>query len=207
MTTPLRSRRRTIALVLAPIAVLAVVVGLWAFQPWKVFTHSTIDEALPSVPAVEPGAPVGSATVTAESLPPVSSPPAVPAPGVPSPGVPAPAVPAPVVLAEGTFVSQEHETGGVAKVVELPDGSRVLRLENFSTSDGPDVHVWLTEQPAGSGLSSYDDGRYVKLGKIKATSGNQNYPIPAEVSIAGLRSVVIWCDRFNVAFGSAPLAL
>lgn len=183
-------RRRTVALVLAPLIVLAAVVGLWAFQPWKVFTHSTIDEALPTVSAeppsaVGPEAPVGSPAVTA------STPPA----------------PAPVVIAQGAFVSQEHETGGVAKVVSLPDGSRVLRLENFSTSDGPDVHVWLAEQVAGAGWNSYEDGRYVKLGKIKATSGNQNYPIPADASLAGLRSVVIWCDRFNVAFGSAPLAL
>jgi hypothetical protein len=204
MTTLLRSRRRTVALVVAPLAVVAVVVGLWAFQPWKVFTQSTIDEALPSVsaeppPAVGPGAPIGSAAVTPSAAPsaPVAAPPAAPAP----------APPAPVVAAEGAFVSQEHETTGVAKVIKLPDGSQVLRLENFSTSDGPDVHVWLADQVAGAGLNTYDDGRYVKLGKIKATSGNQNYPIPAEASIAGLRSVVIWCDRFNVAFGSAPLAL
>jgi hypothetical protein len=197
MTTQLRSRRRTVALVLAPLAVIAVVAGLWAFQPWKAFTQSTIDEALPSVSAqpppagpvdsVEPGAPASGTVPSASSVP---APP-----------------PAPAVLAEGAFVSQEHDTTGVAKVISLPDGSRVLRLENFSTSDGPDVHVWLAEQVAGAGWNSYDDGRYVKLGKIKATDGNQNYPIPADASLAGLRSVVIWCDRFNVAFGSAPLAL
>jgi hypothetical protein len=196
MTTLLRSRRRrTVALVLAPLAVFAVVAGLWAFQPWKVFTQSTIDEALPSVsaqppPAVEPGAPASGTVPSTSSVP-----------------GPPPAPPAPLVLAEGSFVSQEHKTSGVAKVIKLPDGSQVLRLENFSTSDGPDVHVWLAEQVAGAGWNTYDDGRYVKLGKMKATSGNQNYPIPADASLAGLRSVVLWCDRFNVAFGSAPLAI
>ena len=25
--------------------------------------------------------------------------------------------------------------------------------------------------------------------------------------LAGLRSVVIWCDRFNVAFGTAPVTV
>jgi cytoskeletal protein RodZ len=201
----LKSRRRTVALVLAPLAVLAVVAGLWAFQPWKVFTQSTIDETLPTVSAeqpsaVGPGAPVGSAAVT------VSTPTSSPSASSPPASSSGPAL-APVVLAQGAFVSQEHETTGVAKVISLPDGSRVLRLENFSTSDGPDVHVWLAEQVAGAGWNSYDDGRYIKLGKIKATSGNQNYPIPGDASLAGLRSVVIWCDRFNVAFGSAPLAL
>ena len=172
-----------------------LVVGLWVFQPWKVFTSSTIDEALPSVSV-------------AGAVPPTSSP-GLPAqlPAQPPSKPPSKPPSQPVVLAEGEFVSQEHATSGGARVIELADGSRVLRLEGFSTSDGPDVHVWLTDQAAGGDWNSYDDGRFVKLGKIKATSGNQNYPIPADASLAGLRSVVIWCDRFNVAFGSAALAL
>lgn len=114
---------------------------------------------------------------------------------------------APEVLAEGAFVSQEHDTSGTARVLELPDGSRVLRLAGFSTSDGPDVHVWLSDAAAGGDWHAYDDGRYVPLGEIKATDGNHNYAIPAGADLTGLRSAVIWCDRFNVAFGSAPLAL
>jgi len=114
---------------------------------------------------------------------------------------------APVVLAEGAFVGQEHDTAGTARVLALPDGSRVLRLEGFSTSDGPDVHVWLSDATAGGDWSKYDDGRYVPLGELKATDGNHNYVVPADADLAGLQSVVIWCDRFNVAFGSAALAL
>jgi hypothetical protein len=69
------------------------------------------------------------------------------------------------------------------------------------------VHVWLSDATAGGDWHSYDDGRYVPLGEIKATDGNHNYTIPADADLDGLRSAVIWCDRFNVAFGSAPLAL
>jgi uncharacterized protein (DUF736 family) len=111
------------------------------------------------------------------------------------------------VLAEGAFVSQEHDTSGTARVLELPDGQRILRVENFSTSDGPDVHVWLSDATAGGDWHKADDGRTVALGEIKATDGNHNYVIPADVDLSGLNSVVIWCDRFNVAFGSAPLKL
>jgi hypothetical protein len=113
----------------------------------------------------------------------------------------------PVILAEGAFVSQEHDTAGTARVLALPGGERILRLEGFSTSDGPDVHVWLSDAPAGGEWATYDDGHYVPLGQIKATDGNHNYVIPAEADLTGLRSAVIWCDRFNVAFGSAPLTL
>lgn len=110
-------------------------------------------------------------------------------------------------VAEGRFVSQEHDTTGTARVLELADGSRVLRLEGFSTSDGPDVQVWLSDAEAAGDDGAYDDGRYVALGELKATDGNHNYAIPADADLAGLRSAVIWCDRFNVAFGSATLDL
>ncbi|RJQ74971.1 hypothetical protein D5S17_21740 [Pseudonocardiaceae bacterium YIM PH 21723] len=157
-----------------PLAVVLLAVGLWAFQPWKLFTHSTVNEALPTAQAA-------------------------PVPAMPSTSA------APVALSSGAFVSQEHGTSGTATVVRLPDGSRVLRLTGLATSDGPDLHVWLTDQDAGGDWFKYDDGRVIGLGKLKATHGNQNYAVPAEVDLTGLRSAVIWCDRFNVAFGSAPL--
>ena len=93
------------------------------------------------------------------------------------------------------------------RVIELADGSRFVRFEDLAGSDGPDLHVWLTDQPSGGDWGSYDDGRYLRLGELKATHGNQNYEIPASADLDGLRSVVIWCDRFNVAFGTAPVGL
>lgn len=174
-------RRRPITWILLTALVVLLAVGLWAFEPWRLWTRSTVDEALPGAPAA----------------------PAVPAPAAPA----APAPPEPMVLAEGQFVTQEHATAGVARVIGLPDGSRFVRLEGFSTSDGPDLHVWVTDQTAGGEWAKYDDGRYLALGGLKATDGNQNYPIPPDADLSGLTSVVIWCDRFNVAFGSAPLAL
>jgi hypothetical protein len=113
-----------------------------------------------------------------------------------------------VVLATGSFIDGEHATTGTAGVLQLQDGSRYVRLEGFSTSDGPDVQVWITDQQAGGDdWGKYDDGRYVELGALKGTDGNQNYAVPADADLAGLTSVVIWCDRFNVAFGSAAVEL
>ena len=109
-------------------------------------------------------------------------------------------------LASGEFVSQEHETSGTATVIELPDGSRTLRLEGFETTNGPDLHVWLSEKQAGGNWFKYGSGRKAQLGELKANRGNHNYAIPSDVELDGLRSVVIWCKRFHVAFGSAPLA-
>ena len=110
------------------------------------------------------------------------------------------------VLSEGGFVDGEHATSGTARVLALADGTRILRLEGFTTSDGPDVDVWLTDQPSGDAdWHRYDDGRYVPLGDLKGTDGNQNYVIPVGTELSGLASVVIWCNRFDVAFGTAPI--
>ena len=47
------------------------------------------------------------------------------------------------VLGSGSFHSVAHETKGIASLYQLADGKRVLRLTNFETSNGPDVHVYL----------------------------------------------------------------
>jgi hypothetical protein len=173
-------------------AILGAVVlaaGLLAFEPWRLFTSSEIDEPLPvSVAAPERGSrsPDGTGSTAPE---------------------PAEATEAPEVLARGTFEAAEHDTSGSASVLRLADGRRFVRLEDLASSDGPDLHVWLSDRPSGGSWGSYDDGRSVALGGLKATHGNQNYEIPADVSLAGLRSVVIWCDRFDVAFGTAPIRL
>ncbi len=127
------------------------------------------------------------------------------APTAAAPDASSPSPAGPTELARGTFVSQEHETSGTATVVELPDGSRTLRLEGFKTSNGPDLHVWLSEKQAGGNWFKYGGGRKAQLGELKANRGSHNYVIPADVELDGLRSVVIWCKRFHVAFGSAPL--
>jgi len=178
-----RLLRKPVTWVVLAVGAVGMVVGLALFEPWRAFTSSHLDEPVPVA----------------------ATPKAAPVPSSPAPTTTQPA--GPEVLAEGAFVSQEHDTSGTAQVLVLEDGSRILRVEGFSTSDGPDVHVWLSDATAGGDWHKYDDGRYVPLGEIKATDGNHNYAIPPDADLAGLQSVVIWCDRFNVAFGSAALAL
>jgi len=182
------------------VGALALAGGLAVFEPWRAFTSSTIDEAVPTSLSSQP------VLETADPAP--ENPPRVePAPretASPTP-VPQPS-PTQEVLSTGKFVDAEHDTSGTAKILALADGRRYLRIEGLDTSDGPDLHVWLSEATAGGSWGKYDDDGYVKLGKLKATNGNQNYLIPAGADIATMRSAVIWCDRFNVAFGAAPLA-
>jgi hypothetical protein len=114
------------------------------------------------------------------------------------------AVAGPLTLAGGAFRSLEHSTSGEALLIELPDGSRILRLEHLETSNGPDLRVYLSEIPAGDDWHAYGE-RFVDLGALKGNLGNQNYRIPKGVDVSKYRSAVIWCRRFTVGFGVAPL--
>ncbi|THB00125.1 electron transporter [Streptomyces sp. LRa12] len=173
------------------LAVVGGTLGLYWFQPWKLWQDETVDEALPG--AVTTASPPGAVTT--------SPPPAA----APSPTRDA----GPRTVAGGELVSHEHSTSGTAQLVRLTDGSHVVRLENLDTSNGPDVHVWLTDAPVKEGKAGwhlFDDGEYVDLGKLKGNKGSQNYVVPADVDPSRYSSVSVWCDRFNVSFGAAELA-
>ena len=100
----------------------------------------------------------------------------------------------------GMFSSLAHTTKGRAVVKEVADGSRVLRLEDFETSNGPDVRVYLSAGPK----DAYGKD-FVDLGGLKGNVGNQNYSIPAGTDLDRYDTAVIWCRRFTVAFGAATL--
>ncbi|MDH6553729.1 hypothetical protein M2160_007829 [Streptomyces sp. SAI-117] len=179
---------RPLALGVLVVAVAAVGFGLYWFQPWKLWQDETVQEALP-----------GAVTTSSPSTPgPTSSGPAAPS-----------AEAGPRTVASGDLISHEHATSGTVKLVRLADGSHVVRLENLDTSNGPDLHVWLTDaavKEGSAGWRVFDDGKYVSLGKLKGNKGSQNYAVPGDVDPSAFTSVSIWCDRFDVSFGAAELA-
>ncbi len=172
----------------------ALGVALYLFQPWRLFTTVEVNEALPAA-AASPGPEATGQGEPAE-------------PGDPARATETAQDQKPKVLATGTFVSHEHETEGRARVLELSDGSRVLRIEDLNTSDGPDLRVWLSDQPVKKGNAGWfnlDDGKHLELGDLKGNKGNANYAIPAGADLDSLKSVTIWCKRFSVSFGAAAL--
>lgn len=109
------------------------------------------------------------------------------------------------VLLSGEFHSVAHETRGTATVHELGAGRRVVRFTGFSTSNGPDVRVYLVAAPDAADDESVTKAGFVELGKLKGTEGDQNYEIPADLDLEKYRAVTIWCRRFSVNFATAPL--
>jgi hypothetical protein len=113
----------------------------------------------------------------------------------------------PMTLAQGSFKSLAHETKGMVSIYQLADGKRTLRLTEFETSNGPDVHVYLTAAEVEKGSDAIKAAGFIDLGSMKGNKGDQNYDIPADVDLSKYKSVTIWCARFGVNFGIAPLAL
>ena len=111
----------------------------------------------------------------------------------------------PRALASGMFHSNAHETRGSATVYQLAGDRRVLRLADFETSNGPDVRVYLVAAADVTDNDTVKESGFVELGKLKGNIGAQNYEVPAAVDLARYRAVTIWCKRFSVNFGTAPL--
>ena len=112
----------------------------------------------------------------------------------------------PAVAPSGDFVSLDHATRGRARVVALDDGARVVRLEGLETDNGPDLYLYLSSNGVDGEEQAFDDD-FVSLGRLKGNLGDQNYEVPEGVDLQRYASVVIWCDRFNSAFGAAPLVV
>jgi hypothetical protein len=107
----------------------------------------------------------------------------------------------------GTFHGKVHKTSGRATIYKESDGRLLLRLTNFKTSNGPDVHVVLI-----AAKDADDDANFLKnstekleLGSLKGNEGDQNYDIPAGTDLEKFQTVSIYCERFNANFGAAPL--
>ena len=89
--------------------------------------------------------------------------------------------------------------------MQLPDGKRLLRLSNFETSNGPDVHVYLLAAEVAKDNATVKEAGFIDLGSLKGNKGDQNYEVPADADLNKYKSVSIWCARFGVNFGAASL--
>jgi hypothetical protein len=111
----------------------------------------------------------------------------------------------PQALVSGQFYSILHPTAGTATIYQMGDGTRVLRFMSFSTSNGPDVHVYMVAADDAKDVATVEKAGFVDLGVIKGNIGDQNYALGSDLDLAKYRAVSIWCKRFSVNFGAAAL--
>src|SRR5262249_22490138 len=105
----------------------------------------------------------------------------------------------------GRFYSILHPTEGTATIYQTGDGTRILRLTSFRTSNGPDVHVYMVAADDAKDVATVQHAGFIDLGVIKGNIGDQNYILGSDVDLGKYRAVSIWCKRFSVNFGAAAL--
>lgn len=107
----------------------------------------------------------------------------------------------PVLLASGEFIGLDnHDASGQAAIFELPDGTRVIRLENLDADNGPGLELHLV---AGADQTRPSD--VSRIAPLQGNQGNQTYELPEDVVIPVDATVLIWCVPFRTAVGGATL--
>jgi hypothetical protein len=165
---------------LAGIVILSIIVGgisVYAISPY--FTESTIDEAIPTSAIIQSEMKNDDIIVPHEET----------------------MMEEVLMSYAGTFVGVGdgiHDVQGDVFTISLEDKSNILRLENFKSTNGPDLYVYLSTNDNAS--------EFINLGELKANNGNQNYNIPEDSDLNKYNKVLIWCKAFGVLFGSAELS-
>lgn len=187
-----RAPRRRLLIAVVAVAIPMLVLVLWWFEPQALLFDVVVDEGLP----------VGAAAVPLEGEAERET--AIPD-ADPGPAASEPVPTGPIELASGSFESRNrYVVTGTASFYLLPDGQRLLRLEDFAATNGPDLFVLLT----AAGTSDDDsalDADSIDLGALSGNIGDQNYVIPADIDLERYDTVVIWCRRFSSSFGVASL--
>lgn len=97
----------------------------------------------------------------------------------------------------GSFINGPY--GSVTGNVEIvkQDTTLALLLKNFSSSSGPDLHVYLSQERLPV--------NFIDLGSLRSNSGEQAYSIPRNTSLTQYKYALIHCKAYNHLFGSAAL--
>lgn len=175
---PLLRHRAITAVVGAPLLAVTLVAGDYLLSPlWE---RSRLDEASPLAAGQ---APIADAMVPVVMNETATRPPAG-------------------VALTGMFKGADdfHFGRGDAQIIRTAEGKHVLRFENFSVRNGPDLYVYLSMDESGKKVEEA-----LNLGRLKATDGAFNYEIPDHIDVGSISSVVVWCRQFSTLFAVAAL--
>ena len=194
----------------------AAVLGWWLLSP--IFSTDEVNEEFPGAAMPTPAFPLATRAVVPEgvTMEQVETLMAESAEIENAVAEQMPAMPAaatemgdePKALLSGQFQDADafHRGSGTATVYDLGDGGRrVLRLEDFRVTNGPDLRVLLANIPAPDSRGELADAGYVELAALKGNVGAQNYDIPDDFDLSEAGSVVIYCNPFRVIFSIATL--
>ena len=100
---------------------------------------------------------------------------------------------------QGNFQKGPYGTVNGSAEIYLSNGKWLLKLNSFTTTNGPDLKVYLSKeiQPLN----------FIKVADLKSTSGNQVYDFQGNPDFKQNKYVLIHCEQFNHLFGFAELMM
>lgn len=94
-----------------------------------------------------------------------------------------------------------YSVSGTATLRQTNNNLTLVLEDNFMSSSGPQLGVYLAKNPSGA-LNSQNS---LSLGNLQKNTGMQTYAVPAGVGLNDYGFAVIYCIPFTVRFGTAPL--
>ena len=103
----------------------------------------------------------------------------------------------PMTSMKGNFMNGPFGTVSGNVFISVINNEKKLILENLVSSNGPDLHVYLSKeiQPIN----------FIDLGKLKSVNGTQVYSIDNNVNLKDYKFALVHCQQFNHLFGSANI--
>lgn len=102
------------------------------------------------------------------------------------------------LVVSGTFQNGPYgSVSGQGQIWKTAADQYEIVLDNFQTTNGPDLFVYLSKEPMPV--------NFIDAGKLKSTNGRQIYPISGSPDFTQYKYIVIHCKAFNHLFGFAPL--
>jgi hypothetical protein len=109
------------------------------------------------------------------------------------------------VLGTAKVHNLDREGEGTAKIYELADGSRLIRLEDFFVSLNSDLELRLSQLADPKSTEAAANAPFKVVAPLKATVGTMNYPVPKDIDVSQYSSIVIWCEITRNAYAAATI--
>lgn len=98
----------------------------------------------------------------------------------------------------GSVQATDVTIRGTASLVHRGDSLVVILESDFATEPGPDLDVYLSNEPNPVATG-------IRLEALKAVLGEQVYDVSSAINIEDYRYVSVHCTRYNHLFGYADL--
>jgi hypothetical protein len=149
---------------------------------------------LQSLPNAELAATAYAALLTVVPVPTEDEPPPVPPEAQP------------VLRGQFTALDAVHTGQGDIVLYRLPDDSVLLRLDNFTVTNAPELNVYLSGNEAPRSIQ--DLGGAVPeflVGALRGNAGRHQFAVPRELRLERYRSVVIVSEGLQTIYSFATL--